>query len=106
VIGSNIFSQWRSLVVLMSPNEKSARSDRLESIGSGMGASTPSNRKPTNSRDTQGSTIRGAAEFGEAIITEPRQSIQVPVHHEAITAHGYSQMQVASFLGFHDSTIN
>ena len=63
--------------------------------------------KATDSRDTEGSTIRRATEFGETIFTEKtRQPSRDPLIAEAVTAHGYSQMEVASFLRPHYSTIS
>jgi hypothetical protein len=58
----------------------------------------------TDSRDTEGSTVRRAADFGEGI--SKRNLGKASIIAEAITAHGYSQMEVASFLGFHYSTIS
>jgi hypothetical protein len=71
------------------------------------GATTRGDGEVTDSRDTEGSKVRRPAEFGETIFTEkPRQSIQDRLIADAITAHGYSQMDVASFLGLHYSTIS
>jgi hypothetical protein len=48
----------------------------------------------------------GPAGFGEAIFTGAQAKHPGTGFAEAITAHGYSQMEVASFLGLHCSTIN
>jgi hypothetical protein len=51
------------------------------------GTPTPGNRKSTDSRDTQGSTIRGATEFGEAVLQRsPGKATKDRLIAEAITA--------------------
>jgi len=67
----------------------------------------PGDRKATDSRDTEGSKIRRAAEFGEAISQRsPGKVSRDRLIAEAITAHSYSQMEVANFLRLHYSTIS
>jgi hypothetical protein len=48
--------------------------------------------------------IERAAEFGGAVFT--REAMTKRLIAEAITAHGYSQIDVASFLRLHYSTIS
>jgi hypothetical protein len=67
---------------------------------------TPGKRKTTDSRDTEGSTIRGAAEFGEAVFTCPGKASRDRLIAEPVTAHNYGQIEVASFLRLHYSTIS
>jgi hypothetical protein len=58
-------------------------------------------------REIQGSKIRSASEFGEAIFAEsPGKASNARLIAEVITVHGYSQMKMASFLGLHYSTIS
>jgi hypothetical protein len=51
--------------------------------------------------------IRRAGEFGEAIVTEkPGRASRDQLIAKAVTAHGYSLLEVASFLRLHYSTIS
>jgi hypothetical protein len=57
-------------------------------------APTPGYRKATDSRDTEGSKVRRAAEFEEAIFTRsPGKASRDRLIAESVTAHGYSQME-------------
>jgi hypothetical protein len=72
-----------------------------ESKGFG-GGPTPGDGEATDSRDTQGSAIHRAAEFEEAVFTRSAGKVSRDrLIAEAITAHGYSEMEVASFLSLH-----
>jgi hypothetical protein len=66
----------------------------------GGGTPTPGDGEATNSRYPR------AKEFGEAISQKPGQNIQGPAHRRSHHSTGYSQMQAASFLGLHYSTIS
>jgi hypothetical protein len=71
------------------------------------GTPAPSDRKATDSRDTEGSTIRRPAEFGEATLRGNRgKASRDRLIAEGVTAHGYSQMEVSSLLGLHYSMIS
>jgi hypothetical protein len=94
----------KSIPSLFRPESATLQSGKCGSAEFGgsrrvRGGTTPGDGKATDSRDTEETTIRRAAEFGEAIFREnPGKASRDRIIAEAVTAHGYSQMEVASFL--------